>query len=45
MAIIEVASEGKYALKVISFAGITVYEQLYDHIIDTWVLTKEKFFY
>ena len=44
-AVIEVAPEGNYALKVLYFDGSTVYEKLCDHIIDSWLLTKDRFIY
>ena len=44
-AVVEVAPEGKYALKVLYFDGSTVYEQLYDYVIDSWLLTKDRFMY
>ena len=39
------APGGKYALKVLYFDGSTVYEQLYDYVIDSWLLTKDRFMY
>ena len=45
MAVIQVAPGGKYALKVLYFDGSTVYERLLDHIIDSWLMTKDRFIY
>ena len=39
------APENKYSLKVQNFDGTVVYEQLFDFIIDSWVMTFDKFYY
>ena len=44
-AAIYVAPENKYSLKVQNFDGTVVYEQLFDFVIDSWVMTFDKFYY
>ena len=43
--VVQVAPENKYSLKVLTFDGTVVYEKLFDFIIDSWVMTYDKFYY